>query len=132
MAVADACPFERAIQSTVFGCDQSRKTFVGEKENVVCSNLNARQDCVTLVSQLKKNARFALQLNAPNGLLTHGQEMKLKSGGLQGLQELSCSGHSADVHELLTRAVAEFGNIEQLPYTELVKAISRYKLRRSL
>lgn len=132
MAVADACPFERAIQSTVFGCTQSRKTFVGEKENVICSNLNARQDCVTLVGQLKKNARFALQLNAPSGLLTHGQEMKLKSGGLQGLQALPCSGQSSDVHELLTRAIEEFGNIEQLPYTELVKAISRYKLRRSL
>jgi hypothetical protein len=132
MAVTDACPFERAIQSTVFGCAQSRKTFVGEKENVVCSNLNARQDCVTLVSQLKKNARFALQLNTPGGLLTHGQEMKLKSGGLQGLQGLSCSGHSSDVHELLTRAIGEFGHIEQLPYAELVKAISRYKLRRGL
>ena len=132
MAVANACPFERAIQSTVFTCTQSRKTFIGEKENVICTNLDARQDCVLLVSQLKKNARFALQLNTPNGLLTHGQVMKLKSGGLQGLQELPCSGQSNDVHELLTRAMAEFGNIEQLPYTELVKAISRYKRRRSL
>ena len=132
MAIANACPFERAIQSTLFGCSQSRKTFIGEKENVICTNLDARQDCVALVSQLKKNARFALRLNAPNGLLTHGQEMKLKSGGLQGLQEQPCSGQSSDVHELLTRAVVEFGHIEQLPYTELVKAISRYKLRRSL
>lgn len=131
MAVADACPFERAIQSTVFGCTQCRKTFIGEKENVICSNLGARQNCVTLVSQLKKNARFALQLNAPNGLLTHGQEMRLKSGGLQGLQELPCCGQTDDIHELLKRAIADFGSIEQLPYTELVKAISRYKRRRS-
>lgn len=132
MAIADACPFERAIQSTAFGCTESRKTFIGEKESVICSNLDARQDCVALVAELKKNARFALQLNVPNGLLTHGQEMKLKCGGLQGLQEQPCSGQSNDVHELLTCAIAEFGNIEQLPYTELVKAISRYKLRRSL
>mgnify|MGYP000415509350 CR=1 FL=1 len=131
MAIADACPFERAIQSTLFGCRQSQKTFIGEKESVICSNPNARQDCVALVSQLKKNARFALQLNAPNGLLTHGQEMKLKSGGLQGLQEQLCNEQCNDVHELLTRAVTEFGHIEQLPYAELVKAISRYKLRRS-
>ena len=86
---------------------------------------------MTLVSQLKKNARFALQLNAPNGLLTHGQEMKLKSGGLQGLQEQLCSEQCNDVHELLTHAVARFGKIEQLPYAELVKAVSRYKLRRN-
>lgn len=131
MAVADACPFERAIQSTEFSCSQSRKTFVGEKENVICSNLAARQDCVALVSQLKRNARFALQLNAPHGLLTHGQEMKLKSGALQGLQTLPCTGQSSDIHELLTRAIAECGSIEQLPYPELVKAISRYKRRRN-
>lgn len=131
MAIANACPFERAIQSTVFVCSQSVKTFIGEKESVVCSNPNARQDCVTLVSQLKKNARFALQTNAPHSLLTHGQEMKLKSGGLQGLQALSCSKQSNDVHELLTLAIDEYTSIEQLPYPELVKAISRYKLRRS-
>lgn len=131
MAIADACPFERAIQSTAFSCTQSRKIFIGEKESVICSNHGARQDCVALVSQLKKNARFALQLNTPNGLLTHGQEMKLKSGGLQGLQEQLRNETSNDVHELLTHAVLEFGHIEKLPYTELVKAISRYKLRRS-
>lgn len=131
MAIADACPFERAIQSTLFGCSQSHKTFIGEKESVICSNPDARQDCVALVSQLKKNARFALQLNAPNGLLTHGQEMKLKSGGLQGLQEQLGSEQCNDVHELLTDAVTKFGKIEQLPYAELVKAVSRYKLRRN-
>lgn len=131
MAVADACPFERAIQSTAFDCSQSRKTFIGEKESVICSNLNARQDCVSLVRQLKKNARFALQINTANGLLTHGQEMKLKSGGLRGLQALPCSNQSSDIHDLLNRVITEFGNIEQLPYADLVKAISRYKLRRS-
>lgn len=132
MAVADACPFERAIQSTAFGCRQSRKTFIGEKESVVCSNLTARQDCIALISQLKKNARFALQLNTPNGLLTHGQEMKLKCGGLQGLQQLTCGAQTSDVHELVSNAIAAFNDIGQLPYAELVKAISRYKLRRSL
>lgn len=131
MAIGNACPFERAIQSTVFVCTQSLKTYIGEKESVICSTPGARQDCLSLVSQLKKNARFALQLNAPNGLLTHGQEMKLKSGGLQGLQNLPCSEQSSDIHDLLVRAVNEFKSIEQIPYAELVKAISRYKLRQS-
>ena len=106
MAVANACPFERAIQSTLFTCTLSRKTFIGEKENVICSEPSARQDCRALVSQLKKNARFALQLNAPGGLLTHGQEMKLKSGGLQGLQGLAGSSDSNDIHALSPRPAA--------------------------
>jgi len=130
MAVANACPFERAIQSTEFNCAQSRQTFVGEKENVICSNLDARQDCVALVSQLKANARFALQLNAAHGLLTHGQERRRKSGGLRGLQTLLLAARSRDIHELVTHAIAEYSSIEQFPYPELVKAISRYKRRR--
>lgn len=132
MAVANACPFERAIQSTLFVCGQSRKTYIGEKESVICSNMTARQECVALIAQLKKNARFALQSNTANGLLTHGQEMKLKCGGLQGLQQLACNEASTnDAHILLTTAIEEFGKIDQLPYPELVKAISRYKLRRN-
>ncbi len=130
MAIANACPFERAIQSTLFVCAQSRKTYIGEKENVICNYMTARQQCVSMIGQLKKNARFALQSSTPNGLLTHGQEMKLKCGGLQGLQQLACNEASTnDAHTLLTTAIECFGNVEELPYPELVKAISSYKLR---
>ena len=114
MAAANACPFERAIQSTLFICGKSRKVYVGEKESVVCSNMSARQQCVNVVSQMKKNARFALQSSTPNGLLTHGQEMKLKCGGLQGLQQLACNEASTnDAHILLETAIDAYGDIEQ-------------------
>ena len=132
MAAANACPFERAIQTTLFSCSHSEKVFVGEKESIICTNLNARQECISIISQLKKNARFALQANTANGLLTHGQEMKLKCGGLQGLQQLSCNEASTnDVYSLISASMKEYGNLTQLPYPELVKAISRYKLRRN-
>jgi len=129
--VADNCPFERAIQTVNFNCSQSRKTYIGEKEGVVCTNPDARQACRALVSALKKNARFALRLNSTNEVLTHGQEMKLKCGGLQGLRQ-NLPGHPPDdIFEILSQAQACFESIECFPYTDIMQAVADYKLRRT-
>jgi len=130
--VADNCPFERAIQTVNFNCSQARKTYIGEKEGVACTNLNARQECRKLVATLKKNARFALRLGSTNSVLTHGQEMKLKCGGLQGLQQcLPEQPAPNDIFEIISRAQASFESIEQLPYTNIMQAVADYRLRRT-
>lgn len=125
------CPFERALQTSFFQCKQSQKVFVGEKENVVCTNPPARLNCHTLVAQLKKNARFALKLDQAHSTLTHGQEMKLKCGGLQGLQLLKLSDPVAtDVNQLIQQAVSHYQDLAHLPYPALVQSIASYQLRK--
>jgi len=130
--VANNCPFERAIQTVDFGCSQSRKTYIGEKEGVVCTNLDARQDCRQLVSVLKKNARFALRLSSHNTVLTHGQEMKLKCGGLLGLRQcLNIEDACDDIYTLINEAKKLFDDIPHFPYTDIMRVVADYKLRRS-
>jgi len=128
---ADYCPFERAVQTVHFECSQSLKTFIGEKEGIVCTNPDARQLCVKLVSQLKKNARFALKVAKNNPVLTHGQEMKLKCGGLQGLQQLLKKQPSDNnISSLVSDAIQQFNTINELPFPQIMRVVSEYRLRR--
>lgn len=127
----DYCPFERAVQTVHFQCSQSQKTFIGEKEGIVCTNPAARSKCLELVSELKRNARFALKLARDNSVLTHGQEMKLKCGGLQGLQQLlSLSATDNDISMLIQAAIDEFNTIKALPFPQIMRVVSEYRLRR--
>ena len=128
---ADYCPFERAVQTVHFTCAQSQTTFTGEKENIICTNMMARADCVELVVLLKKNARFALQLAKYTPVLTHGQEMKLKCGGLQGIQELlNKPAAENDVHQLIEEVLAKYNSLAALPFPEIMRVVSEYRLRR--
>ena len=127
---ANDCPFQRAILTSHFACSQSRKTFIGEKEGIVCTNTLARENCRTIVEQLKKNSRFALQLDNPAAILTHGQDMKLKCGGLQGLRDLGTLADSNDIYALISAALDEYGDLSRLPYEQIVRTVSTYKSRR--
>ena len=128
---ANYCPFERAVQTVHFSCTQSQTTFIGEKENIICTNLNARTACIELVGLLKKNARFALRLAKHTAVLTHGQEMKLKCGGIQGLQELLNKPASEnDIYKLIESVLQEYGTLTELPFPEIMRVVSEYRLRR--
>jgi len=128
---ANYCPFERAVQTVHFSCAQSQRTFIGEKENIICTNLNARTSCIELVKLLKKNARFALKLSKHTSVLTHGQEMKLKCGGIKGIQALLNKPASAhDIYSLIEDVISEYGALTKLPFPEIMRVVSEYRLRR--
>ena len=128
---SDYCPFERAVQTVHFECSQSQKTFIGEKEGIICTNPEARRQCVELVGELKRNARFALKLAKGNPVLTHGQEMKLKCGGLQGLQQLlSAPASNNDISKIIQSALDAFNTINELPFPRIMRVVSEYRLRR--
>lgn len=127
----DACVFERAVQTVYFECSESQKTFIGEKEGIVCTQPNARLKCVELVVELKKNARFALKFSKNSPVLTHGQEMKLKCGGLQGIQQLlSMPASDNNIAELVKAAINEFNTIKALPFSSIMRVVSNYQSRR--
>ena len=128
---ADYCPFERAVQTVHFRCAQSQTVFIGEKENIVCTNLKARSCCIELVSLLKRNAQFALKLTKHTSVLTHGQEMKLKCGGIRGLQQLLNKPTSEnDIHELINEVKSQYNNLTSLPVPQIMRVVSEYRLRR--
>ena len=122
------CPFERVILSTQFSCSESHKYFYAQKEGISCKNPPARLNCKLLVEYLKQNSKFALkQLPASNGKLTHGQEMKLKCGGLLGLQKV-LDAHE-DIHSLVNTAFEQSNELKDLPWEQVLASVQAYKVR---
>ncbi|MGD9000222.1 MAG: hypothetical protein PVF75_07390 [Granulosicoccaceae bacterium] len=79
------CPFERAILSTAFVCGTSQRRYIAEKEAVLCTEPAPQQRCKQLIGYFRQCAGFALPRLQAGGQLPHGQEMKLKAGGLNGI-----------------------------------------------
>ena len=55
--------------------------------------------------------------------------MKIQCGGLSGIAELTDSSVD-DVHALVLRAIEKFGSLEGLPYSEIVKSVSAFEVRK--
>lgn len=66
--------------------------------------------------------------------LPHAKEIKIQCGGLLGLDlmvyDLKLELPAVrDVHGLVDGAIAKFGALEALPFSEIIKSISTYESR---
>lgn len=132
--VALPCPFEKAILSTRCACALSQRVLLAERAAEACTAVTAQLNCVTLHGLLRQNAKFALKLTAVSDALPFAKEIKVQCGGLLGLQGLLDPGESGaarvrNIHDLVTRAQARFGGLQQVPFGEIVKAIAAYQHR---
>ncbi len=130
------CPFEKAVLSRRVDCEKSVRINIAEREAAGCRSLTAQETCAGLLLHLRRNALFALHLTHTEGVLPHAKEMKVQCGGLLGLQAqlfpaLADAVQVENVHVLVRTALAQFGKVEDIPYQEIVKAVSAFELRRS-
>lgn len=128
-----ACVFEKAILTGRFGCEKSERMHLAERVTVGCLAAGAREDCARLLGLLRENALFALKLTHVAGGLPHGKEMRVQCGGLIGVgkalrPDVAASGVE-NIFGLVAEAQARFDGLDELPFREIVKAISAYQLR---
>lgn len=127
------CVFAKALLSRCAGCSRAQKVNIAEREAMACTSDAARRQCLELLPLLRSKALFALKLTHVEGPLPHGKEMKVQCGGLLGLrtaQAPSAEGPVTDVYSLVTAAVADFGGLAALPYSEIVKNVVNYVPRK--
>ncbi len=130
------CVFEKAINARRGNCSCSRRFNLADREAVACSSATRNAHCFDLLQQLRKNASFALHLTRIDGQLAHANEIKVQAGGLSGLQDVvlredPTAADMNDIDALLRAAEHRFGQIENLPYSEIVKFIANFKGRQS-
>jgi hypothetical protein len=76
-----------------------------------------------LYQLLRSNFTFALGVTHSDDPLPHAKEMRLQCGGLIGLQYVvDGKVEVSDVAQLLDAAQQSFGELEQLPFQEVVLA----------
>ena len=131
-AVRLSCPFEKAILSRCADCDKSHKFNLADREAIACEAPVARENCLTLHGLLHQNAVFTLKLMHPGEPLPHAKELKIQCGGLLGTQQLFAPEVSVveNIHGLIGEIQQRFGSMQDVPYLDVVKAISAYEARR--
>lgn len=130
-AIALACPFERALLSSCVTCFKSKRLLLAEREAISCTENVARDTCQSFYDAVHKNARFALHME-PNQPWPFGKEIRAQCGGLLGLKEALglAERPENDVSVLVYDGLNRFGDIEQFPYSEIMRAVVHFEPRK--
>lgn len=130
-----ACPFGKAILTSHFGCEKSARVLIAERVAVSCKEEAARDRCAALHDALRHKALFTLKITHVDDEIPHAKEMKVQCGGLLGLQlvlypEMAGNAGVANIYGLVEQVMRQFGDMESLPYGDIVKSIATYEGRR--
>ncbi|MCK9531278.1 MAG: hypothetical protein M0R77_12070 [Gammaproteobacteria bacterium] len=125
------CPFGKALLTRCAQCSRAQKVLIAEREAVTCLSPAAYSRCATFIPAWRSKALFALRLTHVSDKLPHGKEIKVQCGGLRGLaQAMADAAPVIDIHALLERALARFGDPDRLPYPDMMKSVVSYQPRR--
>jgi len=88
--------------------------------------------CYDLVDVLKEQSRFILGISQPDQELTHMQLMKIRCGGLIGMQRVLSGQVNAapDVLDVMHQAEASYGDVLAFPFNEVVRDIKGFSHRK--
>ena len=125
------CPFEKTLNSRRCKCSRMKRIHLADRECVGCSEKQSWQTCRDFLELLRINAKFALKLTEIEGPLPHGKEIKVQNGSVIGLQKLFNPENKdrPDIILLLTQALTEYKNFENLPLDQLMQSIVNFKAR---
>ena len=125
------CAFEKAVLARCVACELADKHLLAERETINCHDPEAQKTCTELRKALRTHSAFTLKISNLNGPVPHGKEIKAQCGGLKGLQQaMSGTPEVADARKLVLDALAQYGDLESLPYTEIVQTVSQFSIRR--
>lgn len=125
------CVFEKALLSRCAVCQLAASHALAERESIACTSPLARADCGQLSGLLREKSAFALRLTTTQRILPHAMLMKIQCGGLQGLQQvLDAEAPAPDVRRLVLLARDKFGELAALPFSEIVKGIAAFQIRK--
>lgn len=125
------CAFEKSVLINQCDCAYAERFCIAEREGVHCNSDAGQARCLRALALMREHARFALRDDAVNqGVLPHGKAMRIQIGGMRGLLQL-LDGKQVDkvenVDNALARAESQWGQLENIPFSELMPAIAAYK-----
>ena len=127
------CVFERALLARHAVCELALPHSPSAKASaVVCAQPLARAACAQMSALLREKSMFSLKVKGNPPALPNAALMKIQCGGLNGLQAVIDSGAVApDVHRLMRLAKEQYGDLANLPFSDIVKGVAAWKSPRS-
>jgi hypothetical protein len=125
------CVFEKALLAGCAACELASRHSIGERETVSCAQPLARATCGTLHGLLREKSAFALGIAEARRILPHSMGMKVQCGGLEGMRgALDPEAPGPDVQRLLRLGLARYGSLDELPFSEIIKGVAAWQVRR--
>lgn len=128
----EICPFSKPILGKWCHCPHA-KLADRCSGKMSCTRLDDLQEsCLELDEAFKENTRFILGVKSENVELTHAHLMKIRCGGLLGMQRVLNidSNQPLNVRDVIDKTIEDYGNIENFPYNEIVQDIKNFKHRK--
>lgn len=129
------CAFEKSVLTNQCECSQAERFCIAEREGVHCVSDAGQARCLKLLALLREQARFALRTQGEEkALLPHGKAVRVQVGGLRGLHTVLDPDQPVperipDVYDVVARAEQCFGELEALPFSEIMPQIAAYQGR---
>ncbi|WP_293644233.1 hypothetical protein [Thiolapillus sp.] len=129
------CVFEKGILTSQARCSKCQKMLIAEREAANCTDIPAQQICKQYLEVMKEHARFSLKLRDTRQNLGHAKAIKVQIGSLRGLYqalhpEQPVPAPIPEIAGLIEEAVAHYGALENLPFSQIIPAINTYEGRK--
>ena len=128
------CPFSKPIVGQWLQCPHARLAEHCSGKMVCSIEESTRDSCIGLADLLREKSLFVLGIAHDDDELTHAQLMKIRCGGLLGMQRVL--GQDVDespvVREIVAGAEARYGDVVQFPFSEIVRDIKAFSHRHKI
>lgn len=127
------CPFGSTLVTETFHCVHADQVVRRGGAEIVCQDAAAYVRCNALFQKLKNAALPEFEVEDDLTTMPHSVLQKIQFGGLLGLQQFTTGQASdtiADIVSLLDALEKKIGELDDLPYNDLVSFITDYKLKR--
>jgi len=128
------CVFEKGILSLKSRCSYQHKFHLADRHCVGCTDTVMQLNCKAFLDHLRKQTRFVFKIPI-EGPLPHNKEIKVQNGGMLGMQKLLSEGDNdadqvvEDIAGLMLKSIERYGNIEAVPYNQIMPSVTGYKTR---
>ncbi len=126
------CPFSKPIIGQWCQCRFARLGDRCSGKMLCCHTGNQIDTCLSLSDTLIQQSRFILGLSNTDAGLTHAQLMKVRCGGLQGMQRVL--GLNEDkmpvVLDLLAAIDDSYGDMTEFPFEKIMQDIKLFSSRK--
>lgn len=125
------CVFERAILRRCGNCESAQHLNIAEREAIRCLSESSRKDCKEFLVVIHEKSAFAIGEQNPAEKLPFSKEIKIQCGSIAGLvNAFGKDSENPGVHTLIQTATTTSGDINNLPFENIIRDISSFKSRR--
>lgn len=126
------CPFSKPIIGKWCQCPHAKLAELCSGKMSCTRAVEFKVSCDELDHVFKTNTRFILGVTSEESDLTHAQLMKIRCGGMSGMQRIlqQDNQQAANVRDIIDITIKTFGSIDKFPFNEIVQDIKNFKHRK--